>query len=82
MATYAAVIGKKALGSQVIGYILNAPKSLKSVEIAGDFTVDGKALNVTTHIVSHSIKNMDKAALTQPVSLHSKSGVYSFHFVD
>lgn len=76
--TYAAVIGKKVLGSQVIGYIVNAPKSLKSIEIAGDYTDSGEAVNVTTHKVSHSKVNIKKAEMTQPVSFHAKSGTYTF----
>jgi len=76
--TYAAVIGKKDLGSQVIGYILNAPKSLKSIELAGDYTIGGKAVNVTMHKVSHSKANIKKAKMTQPVSFHAKSGTYTF----
>ena len=80
MNTFAAVIGKKSLGSKVIGYLVNAPKDLKSIEIAGDLTADGQAVNVSTHRVSHSGVNVKKAERTQPVSLHAKSGTYTFHW--
>jgi hypothetical protein len=46
MYTLAAVLGKKALGSKVIGYIVNPTEGLKTIEIAGDYTANGEAVKV------------------------------------
>ena len=81
MNTYAAVLGKKSLGSKVIGYIVNPPKGLKTIDIAGDLTDDGEAINVSTHRVSYSKVNIKKAEHKQPVSIHAKSGTYTFFAV-
>jgi len=78
--TYAAVVSKKT--NEVVGYILNAPKSLKRIEIAGCYTSTGHAVNVSEYKVSHSVKNIEKANRTQPVSLHEKSGTYTFFHPD
>jgi hypothetical protein len=74
--TFAAVISKRT--NDVVGYIVNAPKSLKRIEVAGCYTSTGQAVNVSEYKVSHSVKNIEKASRTQPVSLHEKSGTYTF----
>lgn len=78
--TLAAVVDKNS--GDVVGYIVNAPKTLKSIEIAGCYTSTGEAVNVSEYKVSHSARNIEKAQRTQPVSLHAKSGTYTFHHPD
>jgi hypothetical protein len=78
--TLAAVVSKRT--SDVVGYIVNAPKSLKRIDVAGCYTSTGEAVNVSEYKVSHAVKNIEKAKRTQPVSLHEKSGTYTFFNLD
>jgi len=78
--TLVAVVSKRS--NDVVGYIVNAPKSLKRIDVAGCFTSTGEPVNVSEYKVSHSVKNVKKAERTQPVSLHEKSGTYTFFHPD
>lgn len=78
--TLAAVVSKRS--GDVVGYIVNAPKSLKRINVAGCYTSTGDAVNVSEYKVSHSVANIAKAERTQPVSLHEKSGTYTFFHPD
>lgn len=80
MKKYAAVMGN-TFKNDVIGYLIVTDNTIKNVEIAGCFTIDGTPVNVTTHKISYEKRKCEKASYTQPISLH-KSGVYTFHFVD
>jgi hypothetical protein len=72
---FAAVMNEK----KVIGYVYDADKLLRKIDVAGCFTQDGDAVNVRSYKVSHSKRNCERASYTQPVSLH-KSGCYTFYY--
>jgi hypothetical protein len=63
---------------RVVGYVYDADRALKTIDISGCFTQDDKPVNVRSYKVSHSKRNCERASYTQPVSIH-KSGCYTFY---
>ena len=66
--------------NDVIGEVFDAPETGYSIEIAGDFTVNGDPVNVQTMKISRSARNMKKAAYEQPIS--KIGSVYTFACVE
>jgi hypothetical protein len=69
---------------KVIGEVFDAPEKENEIEVAGAFTSEGDAVNVKTHKISRSKKNLEKAVYEQPVSkVETKHGpVWTFHCVE
>jgi hypothetical protein len=65
--------------NKVIGEVYDAPQFGNSIEVAGCFTADGKAVNVKSYKISRSKVNLKKAECEQPLSLTATC--YTFHAV-
>jgi len=52
----------------VIGEAFDVPAGVRSIDIAGDFTIDQDPVNVRTYKISRSKVNLGRACFEQPAS--------------
>ena len=68
----------------VIGEVFDAPETGHRIDVAGAFTAGGDAVNVKSHKISRSKRNLARARYEQPVSrIDTKHGpVWTFRCVE
>lgn len=72
-----ALLDKKG---HVIGEVFDAPRTGRTVDVAGCFTASGDPVNVRTYKISRSKANLAKAYYQQP--LIKCGDVFTFHHID